>query len=580
MSASPASRRPSHVPVYEREQISLLDWLEEPRPGHGFHFAEDNGDWSLWDYPRLASLIASAAAQITAMRARAQGTVSIVTRTGPEFIAAFVGALAAGNTPSPLALPLFARDRRKYVEHAAAILEIAQPTLVVADEGLLELMGEASELAGLSHPTCSLSLTEAAVGPRAMPAEHALLQFTSGSSGRPRGVRVTWENLESNLTMILRWLEAGPDDQTASWLPLYHDMGLIGCFLTPMVKQADVWIMRPDQFIADPLRWIECLGSRGVGIGVAPNFGFAYAARRLTDEALSNMDFSSWRVAIVGAERLDPAVLGAFVRRLEPYGLRASTFLPAYGLAEATLAVTGVPLREVPRVVRPRWTDAQFGRPLAIAEQTLLTDTEQIGTGDGWLVGCGHAHPGLSVRIVDEHRRVLPDGHLGEIVVEGNTVAAGYQGVSEGSTRFLEDHTITTGDAGFTLEGELFVAGRLGDAVKIRGRTVFVEDVEARLVTVDGVRHGKCVVLAGSDATVNLMVAVVEAPPGAWVERIAEILLTEVGAGATVRVYSGATGSIERTSSGKPRRRVMWRDLLDGNLDGELAYASDDAGGA
>jgi acyl-CoA synthetase (AMP-forming)/AMP-acid ligase II len=576
---SVVDRRAAGSHVWEREQIKLLDWLDEPRPGHGFHFADDDGGWTLWDYPRLAALAASAAEQIVAIRERPQGVVSIVTHTGPAFIAAFVGALAAGNTPSPLALPVFARDRHRYVEHAAAILEIAKPTLVVADESVLDVMRDASAMAGLTQPICSLSLTESSQGTRANPAEHALLQFTSGSSGHPRGVRVTSTNLESNLTMILRWLEAGPEDQTTSWLPLYHDMGLIGCFLTPTVKQADVWIMRPDQFIADPLRWIECLGARGVNISVAPNFGFAYAAKRLTDEALAGMDFTSWRVAIVGAERLDPAVLGAFARRLAPYGFSARTLLPAYGLAEATLAVTGVPLRKVPRVVRPRWKSARFASPLAIDARASIDDADEIGTGEGWLVGCGEAHSGVSVAIVDEREDVLPDGHLGEIVVAGDTVADGYEGVNEGSTRFVGDHRIATGDAGFILDGELFVAGRLGDAIKIRGRTVFVEDIEARLTTVEEVKHGKCVVLAGSEATIDLIAAVVEAPPGAWVDAVAKILRTEGGASVAIKVCAAPAGAIERTSSGKPRRRVMWRSLLDGRLEVDTVYASVDSTG-
>jgi acyl-CoA synthetase (AMP-forming)/AMP-acid ligase II len=375
--------------------------------------------------------------------------------------------------------------------------------------------------------------------------------------------------------MISNWLSIREDDQLATWLPVYHDMGLIGGFLTPCVNQLDVWMMRPDQFIADPMRWIECFGKRSASIAVGPNFGFAYAAKRLRDDVLEQMNFSPWRIAIVGAERLDPAVLGAFARRLQPHGFRESVFMPAYGLAEATLAVTGVGLDAVPRCVRLDWSHATMGRPVVVEDEGSLTDLEKIGPGDGWLVGCGYPLPGTQVTIVDDDGDELPDGHLGEICVEGETVAAGYAAGAAGASTCFDSGRVRTGDAGYTLDGELFVVGRLGDAIKVRGRTVFVEDVEARVATVDGMQKGRCVVLAGSDGGTNRLVALVERQPGEWVRDVAAILMTEVGTDAVVQVLAAEPGAIERTSSGKPRRRVLWSRLLDGALEAEVAHASD-----
>ena len=551
----------------------LLDWLDEPRAGHGMRFADEEGGWTLWEYPRLAALVGGAAEQIAALRHAREGVVSLVLRSGPGFFAGFVGALAAGNTPSPLALPAFIRDRSQYVEHAASILRTAQPVLVLVDEGSEEIVAEAAEAAGLPGRVARIEFRggPADAAPPAAPAELALLQFTSGSSGRPRAVRVTWENLEANVAMIRRWLRMRPDDATATWLPLYHDMGLIGCMVTPMVNQSDVWVMRPDQFIRDPVRWLECYGVHGAQLGVAPNFGFGYANKRLDDEALARMDFSEWRVATVGAERLDADVLGRFARRLEPRGFRASTFLPAYGLAEATLAVTGVPLGDVPRAVRPDWRGARFGEPLPIDATTLLTDAERIGSGDGWLVGCGAPHPRVGVAIVGEDGGELPEAHLGEIAVTGPTVAAGYSGEPGASTRFEGDRLLT-GDAGFLLDGELYVMGRLGDSVKVRGRTVFVEDLEARTAAF-GVPKGKCAVLAGTHAGANVLAAVVELPPGEWADELAAMLEREGDETARVTVVAAEPGSIERTSSGKPRRRVMWQRLVAGELPGRVVHS-------
>ncbi|MDQ3934019.1 MAG: AMP-binding protein [Actinomycetota bacterium] len=551
----------------------LLDWLDDPRAGHGVRFADDEGGWAMWEYPRLASLVTGAAEQVAALRHAREGAVSLVLRSGPEFFAGFVGALAAGNTPSPLALPTFMRDRAQYVEHAASILRTAQPVLVLVDEGSEAIVEDAAEAAGLPGRVARIEFCERppAASPVAARAELALLQFTSGSSGRPRAVRVTWGNLEANVAMIRRWLEMRPDDATATWLPLYHDMGLIGCMITPMVNQSDVWVMRPEQFIRDPVRWLECYGVHGAQLGVAPNFGFGYANKRLDDEALQRMDFSEWRVAIVGAERLDADVLGRFARRLEPRGFRASAFLPAYGLAEATLAVTGVPLGDVPNAVRPDWRGARFGEPLSADEATLLTDAERIGSGDGWLVGCGRPHPRVGVAIVGEDGGELPEGHLGEIAVTGPTVAGGYLGEPGASTRF-EDDRLLTGDAGFLLGGELYVMGRLGDSVKVRGRTVFVEDMEARTAAF-GVPKGKCAVLAGTHAGANVLAALVELPPGGWVEEVAAMLEREGDEATRIAVISAEPGSIERTSSGKPRRRVMWQRLVAGELPGQVVHA-------
>ncbi len=551
----------------------LLDWLEQPRAGYGLRFADEEGGWDVWDYPRLASAVASAAEDIRQLRSRSEGVVSIVTRTGPEFIAAFFGTLLAGNTPSPLAFPLTMRDQSQYVQHAAAILKAADPALVLADEAVHELLSDATAAGGLAHQPSVLRVREDDATPYpGTRAELALLQFTSGSSGRPRGVRVTWENIESNVAMIRDWLRMSSEEPFATWLPLYHDMGLIGGVLMPMINQTDIWIMRPDQFIRDPLLWLDCFGSRGAAVGVAPNFGFAYAAKRIADEALVGMDFSRWKAAIVAAERLDPEVLGMFAAKLEPHGFSASGIRPAYGLAEATLAVTGVALATVPRTIRLDWDSAREGQKIVAEDETTVSDSERTGSGDGWLVSCGEPHPGVSVTIVDGQGESLPERFLGEVVVEGCTVASGYSGPS-GSSTWFEDGRLHTGDAGFLDQGELFVVGRLGDSIKVRGRTVFVEDVEARLATVEGIQKGKCVVLAGTNRDHGCLVALVEARRGDWVDSVAAILHSE-GTELSIHVLSAERGTIERTSSGKPRRRVLWQAFLDGSLAAEPLYVS------
>jgi fatty-acyl-CoA synthase len=443
-------------------------------------------------------------------------------------------------------------------------------TMVLTDEDLLPIVSRAQVAAGLAREPLTIPRGDGEPTMRRGPrADTALLQFTSGSSGRPRGVEVTWDNLETNIQTCRDWVHWGPEEAGAHWLPLYHDMGLIACFLAPIINQRDHWVMRPDQFIRDPMRWLERFGSGATTLTAGPNFCFAYAARHLRPEQLEGMDFSAWRVAVVGAERLDPAALGKFADALAPYGFRREVFLPAYGLAEATLAVTVGRPGTVARVVRPDWSTVAFGRPVTIAEEAELGDAG-IGDGSGRLVGCGEPLPGVELTVIDEDGRPLADGCLGELAVGGPTVAAGYAGDARSTSTRLADGFLRTGDAGFLFAGEVFVTGRLGDALKLRGVTLYAEDIEAKLTAIEGVPKGRCVVVPGLAEGVDSVAVIVEAKPGEWVAEARRLLARETG-GAKVTIFLGAPGSIERTSSGKLRRRVIWRALIDGELGLEPA---------
>ncbi len=553
----------------------LLDWLDAPVAGRGLRFADDRGGWELWEYPRLAGLVAEAAERIELERTRATGPVAIAVPSGPEFVAAFLGSLVAGHTPSPLALPIFMRDPARYTRHVAAILQAADPVLVLAEHGLREQVARAASTAGLRSVPVTLELTGTQeLTPRQRPrADLALLQFTSGSSGRPRGVCVSWENLETNLAMIGRWWDLQPEDNGGTWLPLYHDMGLIGGLLLAMVNQNDLWILRPDQFIREPLRWLELFGRERLSVGGAPNFGLAYAHNHISDEQLDGMDFSRWKVVVVAAERLDPKLLTRFARRLSPHGFKSSAYLPAYGLAEGTLAVTGGPLSQVPRAVKPDWARVSFGQPIPVEETSRLGGSEDFGSGAGWLVSCGSPLEGISVSILDEDGCKLPEAHLGEINVQGPCVAAGYNTNGEGSTRFTSEGVIT-GDAGMLLNGELYVLGRIGDSVKVRGRTLFAEDLEARVAAADGVSKSRVAVFAGADGQRNVLVTLVEAQRGTWVQAVSQILEAEVGRDASIEIIASPPHTIQRTSSGKPRRREMWKDYLNGSVTGEVVFST------
>jgi fatty-acyl-CoA synthase len=545
---------------------ALLGWLEDPDIDRGISFADTAGGWSFRSYAELAGSIAECAGRLQDAGLGTGGVVCIALPSGPEFVATFFGTLIAGGTPAPVAPPLIFRSANEHVSQLARQLQAASPRLVVSDADLLPVVVGAVETAGLDCPCLALSLAGERCDLPARPrAELALLQFTAGSSGSPRGVRISWSNLETHLAALRQWVRWRQDDSVASWLPLYHDMGLIGMFLCAVVHRARLWLLRPEQFLRSPALWLACLGRFGATMTASPSFGYAYAAKKVTSSELEGMDFSRWRAAAVGAERVDAAALDRFARLVAANGFRREAFLPGYGLAEATLALTGSCLGELPLLVAVDRASLRFGDPVRVLGRGRLDPAAGEGRGD-WLVGCGRPLPGIRLWIVDATGAPLGEGRLGEIVAAGPWVAAGYHGAPAGGPSRFAQGRLCTGDAGFLLDEELFVLGRMGDSTKVRGRSLYAEDVEARLAAIPGVPAGRVVVVFGRLDGVDTVAAVVERQRGAWVEPAARRLRSETGRTARVLILEVPRYAIPRTSSGKPRRRLLGQELMEGRL--------------
>jgi fatty-acyl-CoA synthase len=555
---------------------ALLDWLRVPRRGHGLRFATDSGGWSGHDYPSLAAAIRALAARLQGSGLAQQSVSCLVLPTGPDFVTGLFATWLAGGTACPIAPPAPFLEDAAYVDHLASIITAARPVQVLTSPESQPYVVRALDQADLAIPVLSSGddLPEAGDCAPVGPAEVALLQFTSGSSGRPRGVEVTAVGLAANIEAIIDWLGMGPADGTASWLPLYHDMGLIGCLLTPILNQSTAWLMRPDQFVRDPVRWLECLGDGRASCTASPPFGYAYAAKRASPDRLAGLDFSRWKAAIVGAEPLDPRVLQRFGDLVGPLGFRG--FLPAYGLAEAVLLVTGHRRGDAIRIVCPDWSQLTFGGRALLQGDATLTDIPSADA-HGWLVSCGRPWPGTTVRILGAAGTPLPDGHLGEIAVLGRSIANGYRGGDSVRSSRFEDGELRTGDAGFLLGEELFVVGRIGDSLKIRGRTVYVEDLDVKVGTATGLGPNRAVVVSSASQGRPGVALIAEAPPGPWVSAALEVLRHEIGSEPSIQVITGRRGLITRGFSGKPRRRYMWQQLQAGRLKGTIAADSCDA---
>ncbi|WP_433327346.1 AMP-binding protein [Spirillospora sp. CA-294931] len=539
---------------------ALRDWLDKPNSGRGVHLACDDGTWEFRDYGALAGAARRTAAALIEEGVRPGDVVCVILPTDFTCIETYFGVWAAGATVCLITPPLF-QSGDEYVAHVAAILRQAGPRLTVASGDLVPLAGRAMADAGLSGEPWVPRQGEVEA-PLQSVGELALLQFTSGSSGAPRGVMVTWDNLQANSELIGRAAGFEAGDTVASWLPLYHDMGLIGCFLTPITLQASLRLMRPDHFIRDPARWIRCFGE--AQHTAAPPFAYAYVARRVKAEQLEGVDLSGWRTAIIGAEPIDPHSLEVFAELLEPFGFSRDAFKPAYGMAETTLLVTMDQVRRRPLAVQPDGDRLSFGEAVGILEERGLGPS-CVGARAGWVVGCGTPEDGVPVLIVDDSGRELPPGHLGEIVVGGASACPGYYAGAEGkSTRFSEGQ-VFTGDAGFYHSGQLFVLGRMGDSIKVRGRSVYVEDLESKIADVVKVHKGRIVVVGVPGAGTKGLAVFVETNSDSWAGEVREMLRRRLGDDVEVTIVVGS-GLIQRTSSGKPRRRYMWERLRAGEL--------------
>jgi acyl-CoA synthetase (AMP-forming)/AMP-acid ligase II len=522
----------------------ILSWLEHPDSEHPVRFSDGHGSWTRYSYAALA-----AGARRNAQRLRAAGIgsgdiVLLIGSNTPSFVMSLYGVLHAGATPSIVAPALPA-------ELAARLENIID---TIAPAAVLAAAEHAPGLDGLLRPLGCRVLAEA-TGDAPMadsapePPEVALVQFSSGSTGVPRGVMIPWLALNAQVRAVQDYMSFTFDSRHVSWAPFYHDMGLVGCLLTPLATQAWSAYMPPQEFIGAPHRWLAAISQSGSSGSAIPSFALRHVLRKVSPAHLEGLDLSRWQKVVIGAERVDPDDLDAFYRLLSPAGLRHEALCPAYGLAEATLVVTGV--RPDPEEVHTRRIDTGAltpGKPVAFASGDAPLATR--------LASCGLPFSGMGVEILDPDGRPLPEGTFGEIAVSGEWLAAGYAGKE--FTSLGARHS--TGDMGFTLEGELYVVGRAGDSIKVQGRWLFAENVQA-IAAAASPKPQRTVALLGSLSGQNTAVVIVEDCTAEEASAVGRAVAAKLP-GLRVTVLLVPHGTLRRTTSGKPRRRIMWQDLV------------------
>ncbi|NEW46028.1 AMP-binding protein [Nocardia cyriacigeorgica] len=561
----------------EAEYVATVrQWLVSPDADTGIHFADEADGWDYRSYAELADLTWSIA---ELMREHGMGSgdgACVVMPTGFPCTAAFYAVWACGGVFTPVAPPMFG-DIDQYISHVAAILEQAQPRVVVTSVEFEQLARRAVVEAGRTDEPVVIDPATLPPAPAervfGAPDPCALLQFTSGSTGTPRGVRVSWRNLANNIAMISQLIDWHPGEAMVSWLPLYHDMGLVGAFLTTVTNQGELYLMRPDQFVRDPIRWLRAMTR--AQHSPSPSFALGYVAHRVRPEDIADLDLSGWRTLAVGSEPVEVADLQSFAELTGPRGFSMNAYTLAYGLAEATLMVTSSARRRPVTALRVDNAALRFGLPVSVLAEEPLDDTHRVD-GAGWITGLGYSTPESTVRVVDEEGNDLPDGTLGEMAVVGDSVALGYSGPpSPGSSTRIENGVLYTGDAGFLHRGEVFVLGRMGSSLKVRGRSVFMEDIESRVAQEAGITKGKLAAVAITEAGSQGIALFAESAPGGWITEARKIIRGELGPAQTVTVVTGPRGLIRRTSSGKPRRRHMWQLFADGALEGAVVHEAD-----
>jgi acyl-CoA synthetase (AMP-forming)/AMP-acid ligase II len=388
-----------------------------------------------------------------------------------------------------------------------------------------------------------------------------LLQYTSGSTGNQKGVMLTHANLLANLRAIGAGADLSPADTAVSWLPLYHDMGLIGLMLGTLYWGMPLVAMSPIDFLRRPVRWIRALSEHRGTITAAPNFAFSLAARKIRTADLEGIDLSAWRVALCGAEPIHVSTVEAFTRRFEPYGFRPEVFFPAYGLAENTLAVSFSELG------RPPHLEHVDGARLESEGRAVRSEP---GVGTHALVSVGRPLDTVDVAVVDEGGRSVGEGVRGEVAVRGPSVMAGYYQNDEATAASIRDGWYHTGDLGFFLDGRLFISGRRKDMVIKAGRNYFAEDLEAA-AAVPGVRPGGLCAFAVENRTrgTEEVVLLAECVEGSDRKELTEILrkqILDTTGCRPDRIEFVPPRTLPKTSSGKIQRFRAREWYLDGSL--------------
>jgi len=560
------------APVATGTLLAALDWHVQ---GHAdrphLYLLDENGKEQTLSYGDLERGAQAVAAGLQACDLQPGQTVAIMLPTSLEYFFSYFGVLRAGGIPVPVYPPARVSQIEEHLRRHARILANAQAALLIT-------VPEAKPLArllrlqveGLRSVTTVAELT--ATGANLKPVggilsqDIAMLQYTSGSTGNPKGVVLTHANLLTNIRAMGQAIQASSEDVFVSWMPLYHDMGLIGAWLGSLYYGIPLVVMSPLTFLVRPERWLWAIQRHRATLSGSPNFGYELCLRRIADPDIEGLDLSSWRLAFNGAEPVSPNTITRFQERFARYGFKPQTMAPVYGLAESAVGLAFPPLGRTPpidRVDRTALIDNGHAQPAAPDDRKAFR-----------FVGCGQPLPGHQIRIVDDTGHEVGDREEGRLEFRGPSTTSGYFRNPEQTRRLFHDGWLDSGDLAYTVAGETYITGRMKDIIIRAGRNIHPDELEEAIGNLAGVRKGCVAVFGGTDPTSGTETLVVLAETRVTDSATQERLRGEIGAlamdltdTAPDDIVLAPPHTVLKTSSGKIRRAAS-RELYEGNQIG------------
>jgi 1-acyl-sn-glycerol-3-phosphate acyltransferase len=568
---APAPRPPpvAGAPDQASTVIDAFRWHLDNHPDRE-HITLTDGDDALdtMSYAQLWSAAGEVASGLAAAGVNRGDTVALMLPTGSAFFHAFLGAMRIGAIPVPMYPPLRWSEIEEHVRGRAAILanSLARMLVTVPEamfvgrvaQALLPDLRSVASVERLRSADASIDATGLNGG------DTAMLQYTSGSTGDPKGVILSHDNLLANIRAMGAAMAVTSRDRFVSWLPLYHDMGLIGAWLGTLYYAVPLVLMPPTSFLARPARWLRAIHRYGATISAGPNFAYEIAASKIDDEDLEGLDLRAWRLAFNGAEPIRAVTLERFASRFERRGFDPRAMTPVYGLAESAVGLAFPPLGRGPRVDRID--------PRVLAREGTATPLTDEARPALEMVSCGSPLAGHEIRAIDEHGREVAERVEGRIEFRGPSATRGYYRNAAATERLFHGDWLDTGDVGYIASGELFVTSRAKDLIKRGGHNIHPYDLESAIGDIAGIRKG-CVAVFGTTDRVSgseRVIVVAEAKPtdaasrAALRDRIMSLAAIHLN-GPPDDLMLVRARTVLKTSSGKLRRAAC-RELYEKGL--------------
>ncbi|MEQ1538260.1 MAG: fatty acyl-AMP ligase [Sphingorhabdus sp.] len=542
-----------------------LDYAAQGVRGLNFHDMRGQMARS-YPFSELRSDALDMAYRLISHGVKPEDRIALIAETGPDFAALFFGCIYAGAWPVPLPLPTSFGGKESYIDQIAVQLQSCDPSILFFPAELRETAGEAARqnnVEGLDWEGFTDRIALRTDLPQAQPDQICYLQYSSGSTRFPHGVAVSHKALLNNLSAHSHGMEVQDSDRCVSWLPWYHDMGLVGCFLSVVANQVSTDYMKTEDFARRPLAWLDIVSrADGTVISYSPTFGYDICARRISSQTHVSERFKldHWRLAGNGADMIRPDVMQSFVDAFGDAGFKASAFLPSYGLAEATLAVSIMPPGE--------------GINVELVEESELTG--MAGSADRptryrAIVNCGKAVKDMTIEVREEDGSVLPDRVIGKIWCTGPSIMSGYFRDEESTAACMQNGWLDTGDMGYLSDGYIFVVGSAKDMIIINGKNHWPQDIEWAVEQLPGFKAGdiaafSITTVGGEEAPAVLVQCRTsdEAERAKLREQIKDKVRSVTGMNCVVELVPPRT--LPRTSSGKMSRAKARNLYLSGEI--------------